>query len=88
MFTLTEEQQRNAVLAQQIHQDARTNPRSPYVGKWVALLHGQIAATADTMEEAIAQLEAQYPGQRAFLVDTDADPEIADEIWRLIEWRE
>jgi hypothetical protein len=43
--------QRNEEVARRINQEARSDPTSPYAGKWVVIVKGQVAATADSWEE-------------------------------------
>ena len=43
--------QRNEALARKIGEEARSDPRSPYAGKFVAIVNGQVAAVADSWRE-------------------------------------
>jgi len=42
MSTLEEEQEKARILSRQINHEARSNPHSPYAGKFVGILHGQV----------------------------------------------
>jgi hypothetical protein len=43
--------QRNEEVARQINEEARADPTSPYAGKWVILIRGQVAAVVDSWDE-------------------------------------
>ncbi len=78
MLALTQEQQQNEALARQINREARTNPRSPYRGKYVGLVGGQVVAVTDTPEELFIRLQQIEPDPSrclALIADADYDTE-------------
>jgi hypothetical protein len=85
MLNLTEEQKQNEALARQINREARTNPNSPYVGKYVGIVRGQVVAVADTPDELVTLLRRIEPDpERCFFVQASADYDTPQEIWGLI----
>ncbi len=83
MLTLSEAQKENEELARQINHEARTTPNSPYAGKWVALLRGQVVAVADTPEEVLTKLRQIEPDrQKGVVFDASRDYSIVDYVWR------
>jgi hypothetical protein len=83
VLTLSEAQKENEELARQINHEARTNSTSPYAGKGVALLRGQVVAVADTPEEALTQLRQVEPDrQKGVVFDASRDDSIVDYVWR------
>jgi len=84
MLELTEEQKQNEELARQINREARANPNSPYAGKWVGLLNGQVVVVADTLEEALTKLDEIEPDRfKGMVFDASADYDTPQEIWGL-----
>ena len=57
-LTMTEEQQKNLAVAQQLNHETRANPDSPYAGKYISVLHQQVVAVADSLDELDRRLEA------------------------------
>ncbi len=70
MSTLEEERQQVRTLGGQINQDARSNPNSPYAGRVVGILRGQVVVVADTLDEVAEALERLEP-----------DPQRRYDIW-------
>ena len=67
MTTATDVFQANRALADQINQEARDNPLSPYAGKIVGIANGQVVVTADNLEGAIKLLIAVEPDRQKTL---------------------
>ena len=51
MRALEEERQQARELGRQINREARRNPNSPYAGKVIGILHGEVVIVADTLDE-------------------------------------
>jgi hypothetical protein len=82
MSTLEEERQQARTLGGQINRDARSNPNSPYAGKVVGILRGQVVVVADTLDEVAEALERLEPDpQRRYFVDASADYDLQHHIW-------
>jgi hypothetical protein len=62
MGTLEEEREQARKLGRQINHDARSNVDSPYAGKVVGILHGEVVIVADTLDEVAEALERLEPG--------------------------
>ena len=82
MSTLEEEQEKARILSRQINHEARSNPHSPYAGKFVGILHGQVVVVADTLDEVAETLERleEDPHRRNF-VDASADYDSKRDVW-------
>ena len=82
MSTLEEEQEKARILSRQINHEARSNPHSPYAGKFVGILHGQVVVVADTLDEVAEILERleEDPHCRYF-VDASADYDSKHDVW-------
>ena len=75
----------NELLAQQINQEARQNPDSPYAGKFVGLANGQVVVVADSLRAVMERLRQVEPDpSKCFCLDASADYERVDEIWRVV----
>ena len=84
MLTQAEEQKQDEALARQINQDARTNPQSPYAGKYVGLLDGQVVAVTDTLDEVVEALVKIAPDpRRGMIVEAGAEYDKTVYIWRI-----
>jgi hypothetical protein len=69
-------------LAQKINKEARSNPSSPYAGKFVGILDGQVVVVADTPEEGLEKLHAIEPDPtRGLLFEASEDYDTPIEIW-------
>lgn len=74
----------NTRLARAINQEARRNPDSPYAGKYVGIVHGQIAAASEDVEEVLAVLDRIAANrQEGLVIEASADYEGPHEIWSL-----
>ena len=82
MENVNDVQDRNRALAQRINDEARTNPRSPYAGKFVGLANGQAVVVADSLEEVVERLEQfESDPQRTFCIEAGLDYDAAQSIW-------
>jgi hypothetical protein len=82
METLSVVQERNRALAQRINDEARTNPRSPYAGKFVGLANGQAVVVDDSLEEVVQRLEQVEPDpKRTFCIEAGLDYDAVQSIW-------
>jgi hypothetical protein len=66
MSTLEKEREQARKLGRRINRDARSNPNSPYAGKVVGILRGEVVIVAETVDEVAEALE------RTLLADTGA----------------
>jgi hypothetical protein len=74
----------NERLARQINQDARTNPNSPYAGKFVGIAHGQVVVIADNLDDIARQLRQAEPDPaKTFCIEAGVDYDAVQEIWQL-----
>ena len=79
---IEEEREQARLLGRQINRDARSNPDSPYAGKVVGILRGQVAIVADTLDEVAEALERLEPNpQRRYFIDASADYDVQHTIW-------
>ena len=82
MSILEEEQEKAHILSRQINREARSNPHSPYAGKFVGILHGQVVVVADTLDEVAEVLERlEADPHRRYFVDASADYGSKHDIW-------
>lgn len=80
-----EDHDRNVALAQRINTAVRSDPNSPYSGRWVGILHGEVVVVGATLEEVVAGLEHAEPGTRDGLVlEATGDSDTPDEIWKVV----
>lgn len=85
MITLTDERQKNLAFAREINRETRANPASPYVGKYIGVLHQKVVAVADTLEELDRQLDALGDtAHEAASLEASAD---YDRVYMIWEWR-
>jgi len=67
--------ERNRALARAIHEEARSNPQSPYAGKFVGLANGQVVVVSDDLNGLARRLREVEPNSRnLYIVDTKRDP--------------
>jgi hypothetical protein len=77
-------QERNREAARQIGAEARTNPQSPYAGKFVGIANGQVVAVADNWDELARRVrEAEPDHRKAFCFEVGRDYDAVQEIWGL-----
>jgi hypothetical protein len=84
MSTTRTVQEVNRALADQINQEARTNPQSPYAGKFVGIANGQVVVVADGLEEMVQHLRQIEPDPtKTFSVEASRDYDERIDIWSL-----
>ena len=83
MSSLEEVQKANRELAERINDETRSDPTSPYAGKFVGIANGQIVIVTDDFDALDDALEAAEPdNRRVFWVDPEYDPTKIEYIWR------
>lgn len=82
MSTTSTVQQRNRELARRINEETRTHPDSPYAGKFVGIVNGQVTVVADNWRDLSRQLRQIEPDPtKCFCIEASADYETVHEIW-------
>jgi hypothetical protein len=75
-------QEINRDLANRINAEARTNPQSPYVNKFVGIANGRVVAVGDDLDQVIEQLRQTEPDPRnCFFVEASRDYSEVNDIW-------
>ena len=78
----SEIQELNRQIAKKINEEARSNPQSPYAGKFVGISDGQVVVVADNSDEFGRRLrEGKYVPARTFGIEASRDYDEVDEIW-------
>jgi Tfp pilus assembly protein PilP len=84
MATITEIEKQNEELAQMINEEARSNPQSPYAGKFVGIANGQVVAVTDDLKELARLLDEVEPDPRkVYWLEASRDYNEVHEIWEL-----
>ncbi len=82
MSSLEEVQKLNRELAERINEEARRDRTSPYAGKYVGLVNGQVVVVTDDPEVLDARLKEIEPDpRRVFWVDAGHDPNQIEYVW-------
>ena len=82
METLEEEREHARRLGRHINREARRNPSSPYVGKVVGILRGEVVIVAEMLDAVAQVLERLEPNaQRRYFIDASADYDAHYTIW-------
>ena len=82
MSAFASAENQNRELARQINEEARSNPASPYAGKFVGIANGQVVAVNDDMDEVVRRLRAVEPDPRkTFCIETGLDYNQVQDIW-------
>ena len=82
MRTLEEERQQARELGRQINRKAHRDPNSPYAGKVIGILRGEVVIVADTLDEVVEVLERLEPNaQRRYCIDASTDYDAQYTIW-------
>ena len=69
-------------LARKINEEARRNPKSPYVNKFVGIANGQVVAVTDDLDEMTRLLRQIEPDPgKCFWVEASRDYDEVHEIW-------
>ena len=75
-------QKTNRELAHRINEDARSNPDSPYAGKFVGIARGKVVAVSDSLDEMVRELRNAEPDpQKTFWIDASADYDEVQQVW-------
>jgi len=83
MSNLEEVQERNRELANRIREEARNDPHSPYAGKFVGIVDGQVVLVTEDIHLLLRRLlEIETDPRRVFYVDPHHDPKKVEYIWR------
>jgi hypothetical protein len=78
-------QELNRDLARRINAEARSNPQSPYAGKFVGIANGQVVIVADDLDEVLRRLRQIEPDPRnCFFVEASRDYDEVHDIWGLV----
>ena len=74
----------NEQLVREINQQARQDPKSPYIGKLVGIANGKVVVVADTWREVSDRLRQVEPDPaRCRCIEASADYDRLEEIWRV-----
>jgi len=77
--------EQNQELADRINRDARQNPGSPYAGKFVGIVDGQVRVVAETLREAMERLRQIEPDpSRCCCIEASYDYDQVHEIWAAV----
>jgi Family of unknown function (DUF5678) len=72
----------NRRLASRINEEAKSNPQSPYAGKFVGIANGQVVAVADDLDELVRLLQRVEPDpSKTFCLEAGVDYDQVHEIW-------
>jgi hypothetical protein len=74
----------NRDLARKINEEVRDNPQSPFTGKFVGLMGGQVVAVADDLDELVKNLRrAEADPRQSLCFEAGLDYGQVQEIWGL-----
>jgi hypothetical protein len=77
-------QRTNEELAREINDEARTNRRSPYAGKFVGIANGQVVAVSDSLDDLARRLRQCEPDSaKTFCIEAGLDYHAPQEIWKI-----
>ena len=83
--SITEIEKQNRELADQINEEARGNPASPYAGKYVGIANGKVVAVADSLRETLRLLRQAEPDpKRTFFVEASRDYSVPEYIGEIL----
>ncbi len=75
-------QELNRDEARKIIEEARNDPKSAYLGKFVGIANGKVVVIADNWNELALQLRNAEPDpQKAFGIEVGLDYDAVQEIW-------
>jgi hypothetical protein len=78
-------QERNRELARVINEEARKNPNSPYVGKFVGIANGQVVTVTEDLDQLVKNLRQFEPDpERSFCFEAGIDYSEPQEIWSAV----
>jgi hypothetical protein len=74
----------NRELARKINEEARSDPQSPFAGKFVGIVNGQVLAVAGDLDELVHRLsQVQADLQQALCLEVGIDYDEVQQIWAL-----
>ena len=74
----------NRELARKINEEARDHPQSPFAGKFVGILTGQVVAVADDLDELVQRLrQVEADPRHSLCFEVGLDYGQVQEIWDL-----
>lgn len=74
----------NLQAARQINEAARKDPDSPFAGKFVGIVDGQVVAAGDDLDEVVGRLRQIEPDpSRTFCFEAGLDYNRVEDIWAL-----
>jgi hypothetical protein len=77
-------QEQDSQLARVINREARSDPSSPYVGKFVAIAGGTVVAVGEQLDDVVAAFRQAVPDRsQGLVIEASADYEGPHEIWKL-----
>jgi hypothetical protein len=77
-------QQLNRALGDKLVEQAKQNPQSPYMGKFVGIANGQIVIVADDLDELCLGLDqVESDPSKTFWVEVGRDYDKVIEIWEV-----
>lgn len=83
-MSLSEIRELNDALVEKINRETRADPQSPYAGKWVGVANGQVVAVADTLDDAVRELEKIEPDPaRTRLIEASRDYSVVEYVWEI-----
>ena len=72
----------NQRLARQINLEARSDPSSPYAGKFVGIANGQVVVVADNLDDVAMQLRRAEPDpSKTFCIEAGLDYDAVQDVW-------
>lgn len=82
MTPLADVQKLNEELAERINQEARSDAKSPYAGKYVGIANGQVVSVADTLRDALRVLrQMESNPARTRCAEASRDYTVIEYIW-------
>jgi hypothetical protein len=75
-------QERNRELARTINEEVRRNHQSPYAGKYLGIVDGQVVAVTDSLDELVRRLgQAGASPDETLCLEAGLDYDAVQEIW-------
>ena len=75
----------NLDLARKINREARQDPNSPYAGKYVGIVNGQVIVVANTSRDVLTRLREVEPDpMKCCCIECSADYQTVQDIWGAI----
>jgi hypothetical protein len=71
----------NRALANQINQEARSNPQSPYANKFVGIANGKVVVISDDWDDLVPRLRQIEPDPtKTFAIEASRDYTVVHEV--------